>query len=782
MVDWLVQVREAAKAALPPVEGEVALPGLSAPVEVIRDRWGVPHIYAEGLDDLFLAQGFVVASERLFQLDMTLRLANGRLATMFADLVLPMDRFARTVGWNRAGVRIAAAYDDLSRRMTASFRAGVRAWLETMPAPPVEYGILAVAPDVPTGGDAEAYWASAVAYLGWTLSGNFDDELLRAEIAERLGWDTMRELFPDLPVEAPSTIAGKRDGRRSAFDLLRVAPSRPPGRGSNNWVVAGSRTASGKPLLANDPHLTVEMPSVWIECHLSAPGYEAAGVSFPFAPGVVIGHAAHHAWGVTNVGGDTQDLYLERLSDDRTTALYEDAWEPVTVHREEIEVRGRHEPGVLEVRETRHGPILDSYLVGMLSSQVIEGGVSETYALRSVGREHGILPSTLVRIATAESFDGFREALRDWHVPGQNFVYADVDGTIGYQCTGLYPVRRKGDGTIPVPGWTAEHEWDGFVPFDELPWSVDPDEGFLVTANNRIHDDAYPHLIAKDFAAPFRVRRIAELITATELHTRGTFAAIQTDAVSLSAREVLPLLLQVEPATDRQGEALRLLAAWDGDLAAGSAAAAVYQVWSRRIAEEVLRPKLGDELFDHYYARRDSSNAFGSQVLPNLLANPTATWFGANGTAARDEVLRRALDAALDELTAKLGGDATDWRWGALHTVVFAHPLAMIGDLTELFTGGVVEKGGDDSTIDAGGFAPGEDYGAAVVPSWRQIVDLSDPDAAIGAHTTGQSGHPASPHWNDLVPLWAKGERHPMPFTRCAVEAAAASALILRPR
>lgn len=782
MSDWVEQVRDAAKAALPPVEGELAVPGPSAPVEVIRDPWGVPHVYAASLEDLFLAQGFVVASERLFQLDMTLRLANGRLASMFAELMLPMDRFARTVGWNRAGERIAAAYDDLSLRMTRSFRAGVQAWLETMPAPPVEYGLLALPPDVPTGEDAEAYWASAVAYLGWTLSGNFDDELLRAAIAERLGWDAMRELFPDLPPVAPSAVAGKRYGRRSAFDLLRGAPSRPSGQGSNNWVAAGSRTASGKPLLANDPHLLVQMPSVWIECHLSAPGYEAAGVSFPFSPGVVIGHSTHHAWGVTNVGGDTQDLYLERLSDDGTAALFEGTWEPVTVHREEIGVRGRNEPEVLEVRETRHGPILDSYLVGMLPSQVVEGGVRETYALRSIGREHGILPSTLVRIATAESFGAFREALRDWHMPGQNFVYADVDGTIGYQCTGLYPVRREGNGTMPVPGWTAEHEWDGSVGFDELPWSVDPEEGFLVTANNRIHDDAYPHLIGKDFSPPFRARRIAELMTATAAHTLGTFAAIQTDTVSLSAREVLPFLLGIEPATDRQRRALGLLTSWNADLAAGSTAAALYQVWSRHLAEEILRPKLGDELFDHYYARRDSSNAFGSVVLRNLLANPTTVWFGADGSAARDEVLRRALDGALDELTEKLGADATRWRWGTLHKVLFAHPLAMIGDLAEFFIGGLVEKGGDDTTVDAGGFAPGEDYGAAVIPSWRQIVDLSDPDAALGTHTTGQSGHPASPHWNDLVPLWAKGERHPMPFTRAAVERAAVSTMTLRPR
>jgi penicillin amidase len=764
------------------VEGEVAVAGLSAPVRVIRDRWGVPHISAQSTDDLFLAQGFVAASERLFQLDLILRAANGRLATMFADPMLPMDRFARTVGWSRAGARIADGYDGLSRRMTAAYRAGVRAWLETMPAPPVEYAVLGLEPDVPTDDDAESYWAAAVSYVAWGLSGNFDDELLRAEIAERLGWDAMRDLFPDLPVEAPIVVAGKRDARRSAFDLLRAAPRQPPGRGSNNWVVAGSRTVSGKPLLANDPHLVTQMPSVWFECHLAAPGYEAAGVAFPFAPGVVIGHSPHHAWGLTNVCGDTQDLYLERLSNDGTAAWYEGAWQPLIIHREEIRVRGRDEPEVLEVRETRHGPILESYLVGVLQPTVVEGGVKETYALRWVGSDHGIVPSTLVRMATAVDFEGFREALRGWHAAGQNVVYADVDGTIGYQCTGRYPIRRAGDGTMPVPGWTSEHEWDGFVPFEELPWSVDPPEGFLATANNRIHDEAYPHLIGRDFAPPFRARRIVQLITETRRHSRETFAAMQVDTVSLSAQGILPLLLEVEPLGDRQKEALANLEGWDGDLAADSTPACVYQVWSKWIAEEILRPRLGEELFIHYYARRDAPNAFGAEILSNLLATPTAAWFGADGRAARDDVLRRALDLALEELATKLGEDMSGWRWGALHRVVLAHPLAMIGDLAELFTGGIVEKGGDDTTIDQGAYEPGSGYEVAILASWRQIVDLADLDASLGVHSTGQSGHPASPHWNDLVPLWAEGAYHPLPFTRAAVEAHTAGAMTLSPR
>jgi len=775
---WAEEVREAAKRALPPVEGEIRVPGLREPVEVIRDRWGVPHVYATGLDDLFLAQGFVVASERLFQLDAALRLANGRLATMFGELVVSMDRFARTVGWNRAGRRIAARHDEPSRRITSAYRAGVRAWLEAMLAKPVEYVVLDLEPDVP---DDEAYWTSAAVLMAWGLSGNWDNELLRAEIAERLGWEAMLDLFPDLASEAPSVVAGTRP-YPSAIELLRTSPRKPAGQGSNNWVVAGSRTATGKPLLANDPHLATQMPSIWFELHLSAPGYEASGVALPFSPGVLIGRTAHHAWGFTNVGGDTQDLYVERLSEDGRAALCKGEWEQLTIHREEILVRGREEPEVLEVRETRHGPILDSYLVGRTNPVVVEGGVHETYALRWTGHEHAVMPSSVLRMAGAASFEEFREAVRTWECPGQNVVYGDVEGTIGYQCTGLYPVRQKGDGTLPVPGWTGEYEWVGFVPFEELPWNVDPDESFLATANNKVHGDAYPHLIGRDFLPPFRARRIVELLTATERHTRETFSAIQLDTVSIPARDITRHLAEVEPANDRQKEAISHLQDWDGDLAAGSVAACVYQVWSKHVARQVLLPRLGPELYTHYYGRRDGSNGFHFQVLPILLANPTARWFGANGREARDDVLRRALDDAIEELAGRLGDDMDAWRWGAVHRVVFAGPLALIPDLAELFTGGVVEAGGDEQTICQGGFEPDHSYDVAVLPSWRQIVDLSDPDAAVGVHTTGQSGHPASGHWNDLMPLWAKGEHHQLAFTTPAVEDHAEAALTLVPR
>jgi len=780
MTDLAQQVLEQARRALPPVEGRIRPGGLQRDVEVIRDRWGVPHIYAQRLHDLFFAQGFVTASERLFQLDFMLRLGSGRLAGLFSGIALDLDQFIRTVGWNRAGRRVADGYDDLSVEMAHAHLAGVRAWLDVMPARPPEYEVLDLEPQLPEE-DGLTAGASAAVFMAWGLSTNWDAELLRAEIADRLGYEAMGALFPDASTEPAIVVAGKEggtDGRRSALDILRSAPPIPNGQGSNNWVLAGTRTVTGMPFLCNDPHLVTQMPSIWFECHLSSPDYEASGVTLPFSPGIVIGHTAHHAWGFTNVGGDTQDLYLERLSDDGTAALHNGRWEPMTVHREEIEVRGG-DPMVVEARETRHGPILDSYMVGTAAPQVVTGGITETFALRWTGFDRAIQPSTLYRMATARSFGEFREAVRTWECPGQNMVYADVEGTIGYQCTGTYPIRREGDGTLPVPGWSDQYEWDGAIPFEELPWAENPEEGFLATANQKIHDDSYPYLIGKDFLPPYRARRIVQMITTTEKHSRDTLARMHMDTMSIPARHIVGILAEVEPADDAQKEALSHLDGWDGDLAEDSVAACIYEVWTKHIALAVLSDRLGPELLDHFWGRRQWTNQFQYQVLPSILEFPTAMWFGADGTAARDDVLRAALDGAVAELTATLGDDMTAWRWGALHKVRFPGPLAIIPDLAEVFTGGVVETGGDEQTVRQSMWEPGAGYDAVIIPSWRQIIDLSDIDASVGIHTTGQSGNPASPHYRDFVQPWAKGEYHPLPFSREKVEEHAASILVL---
>ena len=762
MGDFVDQLRDVAAASLLPEEGELTVPGLVEPVEVLRDRWGVPYISAASLPDLWFAQGFVTAGERLFQLDLTLRAATGRLSEIFADRTVPDDRFARTIGFRRAGIRIAAAWDETSREMHARFREGVAAWMAWTPSVPIEYTLLDLRPDLPT--DDESAWAAAYVILAWGLSGNWDTELLRAAIEERLGPAAVGTLLPPLPADPPSVAAGSLGGR-----LLDDLP-RPKSQGSNDWVVAGSWTRSGAPLLANDPHLLAQQPGAWIEMHLRAPGYEARGVALPFSPGILLGTTAHHAWGVTNVTGDVQDLYLERLNEDGTAAQHDGVWEPLTLHREEIHIRGTAEPLVVEVRETRHGPILESALEGVRDPEYVELGPTETYALRWTGLECGIRPSLVLEAAAAGSFEEFRRAAWSLECPGQNFVYADVDGTIGYQCTGRFPVRRGGDGTSPVPGWTDEHEWDGWIPFEELPWAVDPERGHLVTANNRIHGSDYPHLIGHDFHTSYRVRRIIERLQARMTHDVESLAAIQVDTVSIPARTTLPLLLVVEPRTDDERRAMGLLRGWDGDMAADSAAAAIYSAWSRQIARAVLEPRLGHELFRRYHAWRET---WQCEVLPALLREP--------GDWLDHDLLRAALVDALRELREHLGDDPAAWRWGALHRLQLVHPLGALPGLEPLFTAVDVELGGDEQTVMQGGFDGRDGYLPAVIPSWRAVYDLGDLDRSVGVLPAGISGNPASAHWNDQGPLWSAGETHPLPFTRRAVQAAAVAAMRLLP-
>lgn len=745
-----------------PTEGTLALEGLRAEVEVGRDAWGAAYLRAASLEDLWFAQGVVTAGERLFQIDLILRAATGRLSEIFADRTLEEDRFARTVGFHRAGAAMAAAWSAEDRGMHRRFREGVATWVAAMPAAPVEYLLLDVRPDLP---DDDASWAAAFSYLAWGLSGNWDEELLRAWIRERAGDDAVRALLPPLPEDAPAIPAGSLHGA-----LLDGLPRSGP-QGSNDWVVAGSRTASGRPLLANDPHLLAVQPGVWLELHLEAPGYRARGVALTFSPGILLGTTAHHAWGVTNVSGDVQDLYVERLNEDGTAAAYEGGWEPVAVHREEIGVRGS-EPHVLEVRETRHGPILDTYVVGVLDPDHPPLPPETVYALRWVGHDgFGIRPSTVLRAARAADFDAFRAAALELECPGQNVVYADVDGTIGYCCTGRYPVRRAGDGTVPVPGWTAEHEWVGWVPLDELPWSRDPQRGFLATANNRIHDDAYPHLIGHDFHQPYRVRRILERLEGSRTHDVASMTAVQHDTVSLPARASLPRLLELEPRTDDQRDALALLQGWDGDMAAGSGAAAVFNVWSKRIARRALEPRLGADLLRHYHAWRE---VFQCAVLPELVADPDGS--------LDDDLLREALTEAVAELREALGDEPAAWRWGSLHRLRLAHPLATIPGLEELFVAGDVELGGDEQTVMQGGFDGRDGYRPAVIASWRVVYDLADLDRSVGVLPAGNSGNPGSPHWADQTALWASGGYHPLPFSPAAVETAMRSRMRLTPR
>jgi penicillin amidase len=761
MSDLLDQFRHRAAEASFPERGRLDVTGIERPVTIARDRWGVPAIHAETLDDLWFSHGLVTGGERLFQLDLTLRAANGRLSEVFGESTVDDDRFARTIGFTRAGRRYVDGWTEVDHVMHDRFRAGVFAWIETMPAKPIEYELLDLEPALPV--DAPS-WAAAFAYLGWALSSNWDAEILRASIRARAGDDAVARLIPPVPSAPASVAIGEQNGGR--VDML----PRARGQGSNAWAVAPSLTATGGPLLANDPHLLAVQPAVWLELHLSAPGYRARGVALTFTPGVLLGATGHHAWGVTNVGGDVQDLYIERLSEDGHAALYDDAWEPLAVHDEPIAVRGEREPRAHVVRETRHGPIVEARPVGRLRPAYAELPVAETYSLAWAGREQGIRPSLVLRAARASSFDEFRRVALEVTSPGQNFVYADVDGTIGAQCTGRYPVRRNGDGTIPAPGWTSDHGWQGWIPNEELPWSVDPAPGFVVSANHRMHDGTYPHLISMDFHLPFRAERISGLLSDRDEHDVASMCRIQLDTVSLPARSLLHRLRALRPADELQRAALDMLNEWDGDLAAGSGAAAVLCTWVTWIGRRALEPVLGGDLTETYLEWRERWVGAG---LPALLDDPDG-W-------ADEELLRAALADALGELRERLGKDPAAWTWGALHPLTLASPLASVPGLEPLFTAAEVPFGGDEHTVCQAAIDGALGYRAAVVPSWRAVYDLADLDRSVGVLPAGVSGNPGSPHWNDQSELYANGKTKPLPFSDEALEAATVAVLSMAP-
>jgi penicillin amidase len=745
--DLLEQMREMDRPSLLPSSGELKVAGLEEPVEVLFDRWGVPYVTAASLADLWFAQGFLSAGERLFQIDLLMRAARGRLSELFAERTLDDDRFARTVGFHVAGANYVRDWSSEDREMLGRFIEGVHGWMEATPALPLEYQLLDAEPAIAR--DLES-WGACWAYLAWTLSGNAAEELLRMEIAEVMGEEAVERLMPPLRPTPPPIAAGGLAGR-----LLNDIGGPLRGQGSNNWVVAGSRSIGGKPLLANDPHLTVQQPAAWLEFHLSAPGYQARGVALPFLPGIALGTTAHHSWGVTNVSGDVQDMYVEELSPDGSAVRVPAGWEPLEIRAEEIPVRGASEPHVHEVRGTRHGPLLDVFPVGELDVEWVP--LDRSLALRWTGLEFGVTPTTFLRVAEAGSFHDFREAVLGLRCPGQNFVYADVDGHIGYQCTGRYPVRRSGDGTMPVPGWTDEHEWTGWIDDSDLPWSLDPERGFLVTANNRMHGDDYPHLIGRDFHTPFRAQRITRLLAERDRHDLGSFAAIQTDTFSTPARTLIEHLARLDPPDDHGKDVLASLTSWDGDLTADSTGAAIYNAWIAALAQAVVPDPV---LRAHYMAWRES---FVCEALPRMLD--------------RGDISGQQLLVALDEAIHEASGRT----WGQIHRVRFAHPLASIPGLEGLFVAADHPIGGDEQTPNQGGMDFRRGYEAEVVASWRAIYDMGDLDLSVGVLTTGQSGHVCSPHWNDQSGMWAAGQHHPLPFTRGAVESAAESALRLMP-
>lgn len=757
---------------LPAVEGRRPLSGLERPVEVLRDARGVPHIVAAGEGDAYAALGYVHAQDRLWQMELMRRSGAGRLAellgTRFGDWPLRLDRSMRTLGLYR---RAEAAYHGLPDEVRAAFdayAAGVNAYLETRgEALPIEFQLLRHRPEPWRPADS-LVWGKLMALQ---LSGNSTDELFRARALRTLTPAQLDDLFPADPPGSPVTLAAALE----TMDLDRALAALPDlgfDTASNEWALAGHRSATGKPILANDPHLGLDAPILWYLARIVTPGHSIAGATVPGVPLHVLGHNGRVAWGFTTTHSDTQDLFIEKIDPaDPGRYITPDGPRPFAVRGETIRIAGQPDE-TLTVRETRHGPVLTA----PDSAGVAPEGHVLALAFTGLAADDRSAEA-LYRLNHAADAAAVRAALALHTAPQQNVVYADTAGTMGFLSPGRVPVRRSGDGRVPVPGWTGEHDWIGTIPFDALPQAVDPPSGQFVNANNAVVGPGYPHLLAADWPDPSRARRIEEMLGSGR-HTVEGVAAQQLDAVSLPARDLLPLMLAVSAGDGAAAEALDRLRSWDGTMDRDRPEPLIFEWWLR----ELVRTLFADELGPAFAAYWDLRPRAVRRVLTEAPA-----WCDDVTTEPREsceDALAASLKAALARIAERHGPRPDAWRWGAEHRADLTHRLLgrvpLLAGLFDLS----IETDGGAFTVNRGTSRirdPERPFAHVHGAGLRAVYDLADLDNSRFAIATGQSGNPLSPHWGDLVHAWRDGATLRLAGDRDRLAAEGAALLTLHP-
>jgi penicillin amidase len=763
--------------------GTLQVPGLSDEVRVVRDRWGIPHIYAKSADDLFFAQGFVQAQDRLFQIDLWRRSTQGRLAEILGADYIDRDRLTRLMRYRGDTDAEWASYAPDTRQIATRFVAGINAQIATIGEHlPEEFAVAGYRPEP---WQPEDLLSRAE---GFVMTSNASDEVFRARVTAALGPERTNLLLPlDPSVSAPppggidlsavhATVAPAfavigapaRFGAAAPTVAAEVLDRRrgTAREGSNNWVISGAKSATGKPLLANDPHRNLDHPSLRYLVHLNAPGWNVIGSVVPWFPGVAIGHNDRIAWGLTIFAADVQDLYVEELNPTNQRQVKSGGrFVDMQAVKDEIGVKGRTDKVTVEHLYTAHGPVV-----------AIDAERHLAYALKWVGSEPGTAGYLgALSLDRATNWQEFRRALQRWKVPGENFVYADVDGNIGYQAAALVPVRPDWQGVYPVAGATGDHEWQGWRTLDELPHELNPSVGFLATANhNTLGPSSPPNIGYSSWSAPARINRIREVLGARNSLTVDDFARLQHDATSWNAEQLVPLLQPLSFRDGKTEQARAMLLSWDRRVTRDSAAAALYVAWEHALFQQLVEPLLNPALAADYIRRVETL------VLVPTLTHPSAPWFDASPAKGRDHLLESALAAAVATLGETLGADTTRWTWGQIHTATFQHALATTGDAARVrFNVGPFARAGYGDTVFASG---GPDTRQTVGASFREVMDVADWDRSIGTSAPGQSGQPGSPHFNDLAKLWAAEQYFPYSFSQALVEKNAEATLVLQPR
>jgi penicillin amidase len=751
--------REDLKRALPDVRGTVRLPGLRERVEVWRDAEGIPHIRAASVHDAFVAQGFVHAQDRLWHMEYDKRRASGRWAEYAGPSALAQDIQMRRFRLEASARADYAAVNAETRAMLDAYAAGVNAFIRTTTPLPIEYRLMEGRPE-----PWEPWECLAVFKVRHVLMGVWQTKAWRARLLRHLGPARTAQLCPGTPPNPMLIIPPGVEYQGPALDGLReltqgeAALAHLPEweSGSNNWALSGSRTASGKPLVAGDPHRPLDTPNVYYQNHLACPEFDAIGLSFPGCPGFPhFGHNQAVAWCVTHTAADYQDLYIERFDPaDPSRYEFRGEWQRAETSRETIRVRGGT-PVEIDVTTTHHGPIV-------LGDPKAGYGFAFRYtatARPNLGFE-AFLP-----MLRATSAGALEEAMRPWVDPVNNFVFADVHGTIGYRTRGQVPIRPMANAWLPVPGWDGNHEWQGMIPFEEMPVLHNPEIGFVATANSKVAGPEYPHYIGLDFAPDFRTRRVVEHLREARDATVADMAAIHADRVSIPARELVGILREIPSPDPHARAALEKLLAWNGVMDRDSVPAAIYAVFRERLLRQLMEPILGPLTAEAFAGAPRGAVAHMARIrarLTEMIRRNDRTLLSDGDWPA---AIARALSAAVAELQATLGPEVSTWRWGRLHATQPQHTLsASFPDLAPLLNPLSVPIGGDGDTVQAAAFIAGAGYGVTVTSAARYVFDLGDWDRSAWVVPLGSSGHPGSPHYADQAGVWGDGRLLPMRY------------------
>ncbi len=765
---------------LPQTTGNLALEGLHGPVEVLRDGWGVPHLYAQDDHDLYMAQGFVHAQERLWQMELLRRTSSGRLSELFGELSLDTDRATRTFGFARLGSGDWEQAAPETVEAVTAYCEGINGYLSGPDYPrqrPVEFTLLRHDPELWRPEDC----LTVARLMLWQLSHAWYSEIVRARVAEIVGAERMAEIDMRYPGQNPVVL---REGivfnRLSGGGILEAAngPYLSRGLGSNGWAIAPQRSATGQPLLCNDMHLGLSTPGLWYLSHQEAVGLRATGATLPGIPFVLVGHNARVAWGMTLAFTDCEDLFVERFEPESNRYLFQDGWCEAEVIAESIAVKGREEPHVEQVLVTHHGPVISD----------VVGAPGQRLAVQSMALRPSQALEGWWRLDRAGDWDSFVNALRRINATQLSVTYADVEGNIGYWVTGTVPVRASGQGMFPAEGWTGESEWVGVVPFEEMPHALNPAEGFLVSANNRLVDDDYPHFLGNAWMNGFRARRLVEVIRSKASFSADDARELQMDLVTLACGDLMGPLEDVEPSEPALRDLMDRLRKWDGRLTGDSTAGAIYAVFRMALIRNLLEPALGRDLLDQWMGQgfhplllsASELHGYDFVAVLRLLDEPDSWWVQQAG--GRDAWIDKSLSEAAAWLRQELGPNPDRWRWGRLHRASFPHALGASPLLDRALGRGPFAVGGDSDTPCQSAFMaerPYDNHGAAA--TFRQIVDLGDLSRSLVLVPPGQSGHLASPHYDDMITPWLRGEYIPMLWTREQVEREVQESLTLEP-